>query len=62
MTKQLKIIDEFETASRSKYGSYAYACGYLSVMLAEAISRLPENVQKTMIEDLQQKTIELQGV
>ena len=62
MIKELKIIDAFENASCNKYGSHAYAAGYLSVMLAEAIARLPEHVQNVMIQDLQEKTIELQGV
>ena len=61
MKHELKIIDEFETASRSKYGSHAYACGYLSVMLAEAISRLPEHAQKIMLDDLKEKTVQFQG-
>jgi hypothetical protein len=62
MIKELKIIEEFEAASRSKHGSYAYASGYFSVMLAEAIARLPEHVQKVMIQDIQEKTIEFQSV
>lgn len=62
MIKELKIIDAFETASRDKHGSHAYASGYFSVMLAEAISHLPEHIQKVMLDGLKEKTIEFQTV
>ena len=54
----LKVIDEFHKASYATYKSDAYACGYLSVMLTEALARLPENVRTDMLKDIENKTAE----
>ena len=35
-------MNDFTEASFGRYGSYAYATGYLQVMLARAIDQLPK--------------------
>jgi hypothetical protein len=62
MTKEQKIIDTFERVSYDKFSSHAYSSAYLGVALASAIEYLPEYAQKTILEYLERKTIELQGV
>jgi hypothetical protein len=54
----LKVIDEFHKASYATYKSDSYACGYLSVMLSEALARLPEQTRLTMLKDIADKTVE----
>ena len=56
--KYLEIIDNFQKASYATYKSDSYACGYLSVMLSEALARLPEQTKLTMLKDLADKTVE----
>ena len=54
----LKVIDEFQKASYATYKSDSYACGWLSVMLSEALARLPEQTRLTMLKDIADKTVE----
>ena len=36
------VMNDFTEASFDRYGGYAYATGYLQVMLARAIDQLPK--------------------
>jgi len=57
-------INELEKASRENHdGSYAYACGVYSVLLAEAIAELPkarrEDFRRRMLRQAQTQKNEL---
>jgi hypothetical protein len=49
-------MNEFTEASFDQYGSYSYATGYLQVMLARAIDRLPRAERAEMREQMQKAT------
>lgn len=56
-SKTQAAINEFTEASFDRYGGYAYATGYLQVMLARVIDQLPKKERAEMREQLIKATV-----